>query len=458
MYWLLLIGCLLLFALSWWLEGARLAAPSVIVSFCLSLVSAMALLGLGRWNTVVMDLHGETVAAILLGCVMFVLGCQFINLVYNRGFVRAPALESSASTTGYSVHLKHLKALTFICAIASLLWYLLVGRAVGAFDPITISAALKGGEGDFESTIATGLRCLTYACCALGCALLGWAAASKRADLLKLSILLIVCSIIPSAVSAIRTNVLHVLVGAVVAYSMAKLINGRRGGVRLRTIFVVFVGAYLLVQLFYITVQFSGRAAYYSSPVDYIEFYLAGGVPALDDFIARHTTPTGVSETFWGVQDLLSRAGLIDSPALKASNQWAIVNYTYDGVTNIYTFVRPALHDFGFVGMCFYLLVLGMFFQVLYRRAITRHSLGAFLTYSYLSYILVETMRDDFFSYWLGLEGITTLVILGLVAFCVFYRSRASVGSYSIQGNAFSKPIKGGYPLYSRGRADSREL
>jgi oligosaccharide repeat unit polymerase len=226
---------------------------------------------------------------------------------------------------------------------------------------------------------------------------------------------MVLCTIVPPAVSSIRTNVLHILVGALVAISMARSIQHKARRLKAKNVLIAFIGCYALVQVFYLSVQFSGRVAHYNSPIDYIEYYLAGGIPALDYYLNNGLNPTGISETFWGLQDILQRLGIIASAAQKASEQWSVVNYTYDGVTNIYTFVRPALHDFGYVGMALYMALLGCLFQLLYRAAVTHHSVTSFIVYSYMAYILVESIRDDFFSYWLGLEGIVILVFLLLM-------------------------------------------
>jgi hypothetical protein len=130
---------------------------------------------------------------------------------------------------------------------------------------------------------------------------------------------------------------------------------------------------------------------------------------------------------------LAQRFGFIDAVSLKASNHWAVVNYSYDGVTNIYTFVRPALHDFGFGGLVLYMISLGALFQVLYRKALTPRSSASFVVYSYLSYILVESMRDDFFSYWLGLEGLVTLFLLLLCNHFVFAAHEESLDEQRTQ-------------------------
>lgn len=417
MYWMLLIGCLFLFAFAWWMEGGRWAAPSVIVSFCLALVSAMSILGRGRWNSVVLDLQGGTVGAIFVGCAAFIVGCLFVNLVFDG---RRASQTEVISFERSSLSTDKLIALALIGIAGTALWYLIVGRNLGTFNPVTLSTALKNGSGDVEPTIATGFRCLTYASCALGCAVAGLAVARSEKHIVLLASAVALCSVVPSAVSAIRTNVLHLVVGALVAFSMGCKICGRGSGLKFKKLLLVFFGVYVLVQLFYLAVQFSGRSSYYDSPLDYIEFYLAGSVPALDGFIRSIGAPTGISETFSGLQDLAHRFGFIDTVSLKASNHWAVVNYSYDGVTNIFTFIRPALHDFGFGGLVLYMIALGIFFQLLYRKAVDRGSIVSFVVYSYLSYILVESMRDDFFSYWFGLEGLVTLFLLLLFNSWVF--------------------------------------
>ena len=417
MYWLLLFGCLLLLSFAWWMEGGRWASPSVIVSFCISLVVGMSILGLGRWNSVVLDLQGKTVAVIFLGCAAFLIGCSFMNLVFDG---RSALHVSNSRAVVWLPSINRLFVLAFVGSVGTVIWYLLIGRNLGTFNPIALSTALKNGVGDVEPTIATGFRCLTYSICAFACALAGLGAARKEKRLVFLAVIVGLCSAAPSAVSAIRTNILHLIVGALVAFSMGCVVLGRGKKLKLKKIIFVFIAVYILVQLFYFAVQLSGRSAHYDSPLDYIEFYLAGSIPALDGFMRNNVAPTGVSETFSGLQDIAQRLGIIDSVAPKASNHWAVVNYSYDGVTNIYTFIRPALHDFGFGGLVLYMIVLGILFQLLYRKALDRGSLSSFVVYSYLAYILVESMRDDFFSYWLGLEGLVTLVLLLLCIYWVF--------------------------------------
>lgn len=430
MYWVLLLSCLFLLSFAWWMEGGRCASPGIIVTFCIALIVGMSILGLGRWNSVVLDLQDETVGAILVGCAAFLVGCLFVNLIFDsRGASRA----ANQPPATWLPKTDRLIVLAFVGGLGTVAWYLLVGRNIGTLNPVSLSTALKNGAGDVESTIATGFRCLTYAICALACALAGLGAAQREKRVLLLASVVGLCSVVPSAVSAIRTNVLHLIVGLFVAFSIGCGICGRSRRVKFRSLIIAVFAVYLLVQLFYLAVQLSGRSAYYDSPLDYIEFYLAGSIPALDGFIRSYIAPSGISETFSGLQDLAQRFGFIDAVSLKASNHWAVVNYSYDGVTNIYTFVRPALHDFGFGGLVLYMISLGALFQLLYRKALAPRSSASFVVYSYLSYILVESMRDDFFSYWLGLEGLVTLFLLLLCNHFVFAAHEESLDEQRTQ-------------------------
>lgn len=119
MYWMLLIGCLFLFAFAWWMEGGRWAAPSVIVSFCLALVSAMSILGRGRWNSVVLDLQGGTVGAIFVGCAAFIVGCLFVNLVFDG---RRASQTEAISFERSSLSTDKLIALALIGIAGTALW------------------------------------------------------------------------------------------------------------------------------------------------------------------------------------------------------------------------------------------------------------------------------------------------------------------------------------------------
>lgn len=52
--------------------------------------------------------------------------------------------------------------------------------------------------------------------------------------------------------------------------------------------------------------------------------------------------------------------------------------------------------------------------------------------YGYLTYILVESVRDDFFSYWLGLEGIITLFALLTLSHLFISSSRKTLVSKNV--------------------------
>lgn len=318
MYWILFAGCLFMLFFAMLLENGRWGAPSVLIASSFTVISAMAILGLNSWNVAVADLRTSTVFAILIGCYSFLAGCVLVNAVFD--YRKVNRTYTGICFEFWPSSQNNLYGMAVIGLFGSVIWYLLEARALGSFNPMELAFQLKNGVGDLESTLATGIRCLTYADCAIAFSLVGWGSSCRDWPLVRTGLLIALCSISPSAVSGIRTNVLHLAVGAFSTFFVGCRVVGRPNRIKFKTVILVFLASIALVQLFYFAVKFSGRLSYYETPLEYIEFYLAGSIPALDGFVGGMSEPTGFTETFWGLQDLAYRLGAIDTLPLKAAN------------------------------------------------------------------------------------------------------------------------------------------
>lgn len=136
-----------------------------------------------------------------------------------------------------------------------------------------------------------------------------------------------------------------------------------------------------------------------NNPFDSIAIYTSGSLVGFDmikDKIAN-------SSEYWGqyllspMYNLLSRIGLVpyyeSSRSVQESVYW---NGNYG--TNVYTFFEVQIRDFGYIGIVFSMIFLGLFFGVLYILKNREKRIGIFsVIYIYFMFSLITGFFQDSF-------------------------------------------------------------
>lgn len=161
----------------------------------------------------------------------------------------------------------------------------------------------------------------------------------------------------------------------------------------------VFLG---VIFLYYGLPLFGRRTS--SGPIQYIAKYAGSGVQLFDLYIKDPVYPVAFGEeTFIGIRTLLSRLGF--SVYIKDVN----LEFRNSGLmnSNIYTFFRRPLHDFGVLGMYLFTMFVALLFSWIYYSKIFGRGQSCkndlwILIYGYLYYWIISASTvqrsEEYFS------------------------------------------------------------
>lgn len=416
MYLLLLVTCAVVFVASTVTRSGSFASPTAVLSFSLLCAVVLAMIGFGVWNPVTY-LSGKTYTVIATGLIVFLLMGEFVSEIIGGFSVRQrkPVDMCLNIVMSRPTRIIILSVMSFG---VSLLWYVSVSRAAGSLDPFTISFVIKNNIVECETNLVALMRCFCSAVAALACVYVAEAifgADGQYRHKLPFGLFLFTSACIPPAVHALRTDLFHIVVGFVVVALFLAARKPKSVGKTLLKIMLVILLVPAVVNVFFGLVDLMQRTETgIKDPWNYFSFYLGSGIPRLDILLRTDTgIPTMDFEQLANsFQVLLHNLHLPIEPGKSASEKW-----TYLGIPgrtgdfcNLSTLFGPAYSDFGFIGVVIVSSILGVVFHLLYQRAVFHGSELALTIYSSISYILVEAVRDDFFSYWLGTIGLSTLI------------------------------------------------
>lgn len=391
-------------------------SPTSLLSISLLCAVVLALIGLGSWNPVV-NLSGQTYAVIALGLIVFLATGELVSTVVG-GYSTRRLTPADIPLRLAKAESSRVVGLALLSIIASGIWYVGVSRAVGSISPSVISFTIKNHIVECETNLTTLMRCFCSAMASLSCVFISevlFGAQRQYRRRLPLGILLFASSFVPPAVHALRTDLFHILVGLFVVAVFLSARKSKSIGKTLLKILLIVILIPVVVKAFFSLVELMQRTETgIRDPWEYFSFYLGSGIPRLDILLRTDTSipAMDLGQLANSLQVLLHNLHLPIDPGMSASEKWTYLSTPghLGDFCNLSTLFGPAYSDFGYIGVAAVSAFLATVFHLVYQNAVFRGSELALTIYSSISYILIEAMRDDFFSYWLGTVGIATLV------------------------------------------------
>ncbi len=407
MYLLLTAVCLGCLIVSLLLNKKEIASPSVLFSGSFLLVSIFAVIGKASWNKT--ELSVQAFAYLATGIITFVAISCLIRGCYERRLEFKSSLmgiQRNKSLDNWDFDLNRLNTLLVFVAFSSAFYCFDVVRHLKSYGyPVSSFSEIASGyhELGFSFGIAARSQVGTYCYIFSYCAALVFALISflPKAQNIRFKCLVgVLLGVPPLAITGLRTYVGHLLISIIVMKAVLDTNKGAKEISLLKLVLVIMMGIPVLATVFDALLDVVGRSTDLElNSVDYLGYYIGVGIPGFSSYLA-HGLPSmvGIDELFSAFHKNLYQFGLAQTPGSNSSLVFL------EGASNVYTVFKTPYHDFGFLGIVVYSAFLAFVFTWLYESAKTPGKKYSLLFYSLLSFILIESVRDDFLSYWFGLN------------------------------------------------------
>ncbi|MBP3198577.1 MAG: oligosaccharide repeat unit polymerase [Butyrivibrio sp.] len=234
----------------------------------------------------------------------------------------------------------------------------------------------------------------------------------------------VVLSVLPSLMLAGRNDLMQMIAAVMVYYYIIwHQFNGWDKNISWKYIKWGFVIILLGIPAFYGMLFLLGRTTT-RTMFEYASIYIGSSIALLNDYIANPVEAPRVfgEESLLGVHQILYRLGF---PTFVKNRHLEYRKLNSVMVSNIYTFFRRPLHDFGLAGMYVFTAFVACFFAYLYYGKIKgycanpkKHSL--IIIYGYLYFWIIYTSIDQRS---ISMISVSTLLTFAIIFFELFFVS-----------------------------------
>lgn len=419
---------LCLFFLAFLLSGKDIMAPSVMMSIMFSISTLFALFSLEK---VKVTYSFEACFLLFSGILTFIIAESLFRVVFQsrpRYLYYMKRLKNHSVPDFQAIKVQNwmIIALILFDAIVFLQYYnricYLTGKAgseaIAAIRNFSVNAVVvKNEDRLFPLFLTQLLKVVTasgYICSFL---LLQKLIAKEKNYFQQMGFLcIVVISQGMNLLSGGRTNLLSFASALLIEYYI--IWHYKNGWSRNLSYKYVGVGMFCLIvgaPIFYYSRNLIGRPTT-ATLFEEIAVYLGYSIYLFDAYVKSPTVPVSFGEeTLGGLFGFLSRVFGIDVYVAKPSLEFRYFSET--GRSNIYTFFRRPLHDFGMVGMYIFTILVALLFAWIYYKKIkwrdfNRKTAGWILVYGYLYYwIIVSSMEEFSFSY-ISFSSVSTILAI----------------------------------------------
>lgn len=436
-YLLLLLNLeILLFIIAFGLANGDIMAPSVIMCIMFIISTIFALINVNVWSSVQYKI--ETVIIIASGIFVYVSIENLYKLLFARKSTRKPNdIEmKTIQDDKIDVPIYYLRILLFLNIFVIFWYYKEIVRIVTSLGMSTsnifadfrrvytrLNVAYESSDVEMVSTLLSQFMKLTkgagYICLYI---LITYVVSKERKGNAtgKHIILLLVnifLSVIPSLMLAGRNDLLQLVVaGLVYYYIIWHRYNGWNRSISWKYIKwgmgIIVVG----IPSFYGMLFLVGRSTT-KSMLEYASIYIGSSIALFNEFLIDPVDPPEVfgEETLLGIHQVLYRIGIPTHVKNRHLEFRSLNNFTS---SNVYSFFRRPIHDFGIGGMLVFTALVSLFFAWLYFKRIRGVYVGRkldyrIITYGYLFYWIIYTSIDQ--------RSISMLSASTLVTFLIMY-------------------------------------
>lgn len=430
-YIILLLFIIAIAIFAYKLFDKEIIGPTFVTASIFGMGVLFSIIGLRSWNRVD-NLNIKTIAIILIGIIMFLLGELLARKTKKNKENKIENLIKSKYKEKSKVNLIVIIACLIITIITTILLFLEIRKICEHYGFVSNDISkLLGFYRTKTELFSTNLlkdnisinfivKQMKKVCEAINIIfayLLIKKIVDKRIKENIAETVLLIVTIILGLIQTFlnsggRSILMHFLVAYIMLYLLLKLRNDR---ISLKTIKRLIIIIICIFILFYAILPLLGRNSNVNF-IDYITFYLGSPIPSLNTFCEANKgiNPQFGSETFSSVYYVLNKFHIIDYKKALTS-EW--VNFVPKLSSNVYTSLRAYYYDFGFIGLAILQFLFGFlvtkFYLVVKQSNISLYK----IIYAYFFYILIDQIRaEQFYSL------INTSILALLIIFILLYR------------------------------------
>lgn len=385
--------------------------PSSIlcVSYIVALLSAIY--NIERWS---IDLHLNTFLIILFGLIIFII----TSFIYKSKVVKS--VKKDGSNLKY-IEIKRINVLiaAIVSFVISFIYLYFFFKTIDSFSASTFSGKMEiyRNKINYEGMvyIPTLINFFSKFCRALA----------------TIYMYILINNILYNSLNKEKKNkknyILYVL--GIISYIPLSICSGARFDLIVFFITGVMIWFFLYVKvanqqlktrkIFKILIIFVFIAGIFSSSrnlvgrtntsnfLDYFTQYFGGSIHIFDVYMQENHQNTGIfgQELFSGIRKLLDQLNVIDNRNVSKDIGKFIYTEQGEAIGNVYTAYRNMYHDFGYVGIVFFQIILAIFFNSFYYKILNKSNkitknnnidLGIII-YSTISYCLFFHSYSEYF-------------------------------------------------------------
>lgn len=405
---LLFFCCLILFAVILQNSKYQLTSPKVLLTSGFMVSTLVFAIATSIWHY---EISVATLFYIVISIIVFLSGC---HIGFKTKVKRIHEINNDIEIGYVSFFIFML-----IILVGIYVRYLVIIELVGRIGEGDL-AGLRGE--DVTSSYDTYLKFLTPSISAICIYAIAYLFSEYRKGTKRYlkSIFIILGYFIYCALSSARIEVIYLFVYLFVFYSI--LINkDKKPKITPKIMAYMAVFTALGVLAFYGLGYLTGKSQNQESVFENVAIYTASGIGALDVYLTEfnYSINNIFTSSFKGVYIFLSYFGLpFNSSSWTDPNEMNMIMYgDMNHNTNVYTFLRPLVHDYNYIGSLVFVFFEGWLYTLIYKRAINSSSVRNLWLFLYVyscPFIFMSSISERFCNVFIS---VTTLAFILFIKF-----------------------------------------
>ena len=423
---------ILLFTGGYYASKKDIMAPSVVFSGMFVLSTFFAIINIGKWDFQI-DIY--SCFLLVLGIFIYVLTECCVRQLFFHRWQRKTVLGEGIDFTPYHIQGWKVIALLLFNMVVVLWFYSEILRIVvaygmdttnpyAAYRKITTSLAMPSdSEIPMIGTILSQMMKVTKASAFICSYIIVHNLVAERKWWKHkpfTCIGLTACVFLEMVINLIsggRNAILQIITSIIIEYYI--LWHQKNGWNKSLTERYLLLGAACVIvgiPLFYLALQLTGRSTS-QNMFEHASIYIGSGIVDFDQYVKTPAAAPVVfgEESLLGIHQLLKRLGIL-TVVKNRHLENRILTPDRRLRSNIYTFFRRPLHDFGVTGMCIFTALVSIMFALIYYRKIKYRPVRRgtpywVLMYGFIFYWIIYASIDQ-----RSIEYITTSNVLVLLA------------------------------------------
>lgn len=438
----------LLFAFAFFMSNYDIMAPSVVMCVMFLLSTITAFINAKNWN---INYSPDVVLILVSGIFAYMCGEVFYRLIFCGQLRSNFHYTEFFSSDDFIVKSWKLDFL-IIFNIIVCLWNLqniteIVSESVTdlnslfvAYRRIGISNLAHGGKAAVSSILNQFLKVTIASGYVAGYLFANNLVLKSKRILEQIKLfIIIILSLLPGIMSGGRSGILRLISSIVIEYYIIwHQKNGWYRNLSWKYICYGISGFIIAVPSFYYSLSLLGRKTS-RTIFTYVSDYLGSSIALFNLYIE-----TPIQKIITGEESLYSVIKVLNYLGL--SNASTSYNLEFRSLTayetNVYTFFRRPLHDFGLIGMYIFTIAISFLFSWIYYKKIRykkkKNCILWCLLYGYLFYWIILSSIDQYSQTYISAGTVLTVAVM----FILFKFMTAKRCEKSIKRQNYGKIIK----------------